>query len=197
LTYMPGILERDHAYQRHVVRLAAAILGDSETYLAGNDILYNRRQAPRQLRRLSAPRNAEMKQWPPERVDSLVGELEAAPPKLVIDDYRVRLLPAEFSRYLESRYERIWSSVRVYAPVVPAGEGEFEIWFDGDYVTSADAIIDGARIAPSASIQLKRGRHRNDSSGEIRLRWQPPGFHAHADPKMRSRRPMFARAYDY
>ena len=54
LTYMPGILERDHAYQRDVIRLSHAMLDKNDTYLAGNDILYDRHQAHAALRRLSA-----------------------------------------------------------------------------------------------------------------------------------------------
>lgn len=199
-SYLPGILERDHRYQRHVIRLAASVLGEGETYLAGNDLLYNGRQAPQSLRRLSAPEAAAIRAWPPERVDGLIRDLEAAPPKLIIDDYRVRGLPAALNRYLEPRFARLWSSVLVYAPVVAAGEHEFEIWFDGEYLVesaAATAIIDGTSIAGGQKIALTRGRHRNDSVAGFRLRLHPAGVAAHADPQMQRRRLLFNRAYDY
>ncbi|MGE0864730.1 MAG: hypothetical protein AB7P34_12600 [Vicinamibacterales bacterium] len=199
-TYMPGMLARDNSYQRHVVRLAGAMLGEGETYLAGNDLIYNRAQAHPALRRLGAARVEAIRGWPRDRLGALIAELEAARPKLVINDYRMRGLPAPVREYLETRFDPLWSSVQGYAPLVGASEREFDLWFDGEYrvePAGGEAVIDGARVAAGTLLTLERGRHRNDSTAALRLRLQPPGLAALADPAMQRRRAMFARAYDY
>lgn len=199
-THMPDILARDSSYQRHVIRLAGSMLDEGETYLAGNDLIYNRNQAHPAMRRLGAAHVEAMRAWPQDRMDTLIGELEAARPKLIINDYRMRGLPAPIQAYFDTRFDPLWSSVQGYAPLVEPTEREFDVWFDGDYhvePSQGEAVIDGARIAPGARLALNRGRHRNDSPAPVRLRLQPRGFAAHADPAMKQRRAMFARVYDY
>lgn len=200
LTYMPDILARDHGYQRHVVRLAAAMLDDGDTYLAGNDLIYNRAQALVALRRLSAIRGEVLRQWPQARLDALIGELEAARPKLIISDYRMRGLPQPVRQYLGTRFAPLWSSIDGYAPMVGITERDFDLWFDGDYLVepeSGNAVIDGVTIKAGTLITLGRGRHDNESASPVRLRLQPRDFATHADPPMKRRQLMFARAYDY
>lgn len=199
-SYMPGIVARDNRYQRHVIRLASAVLGEGDTYLAGNDLIYNRHQAHPALRRLGAGHVETMRAWPPERIDTLIAELEAARPKLVINDYRMRGLPGPVRGYLDTRFDTLWSSVLVYAPLVRPDEREFELWFDGEYrVDSAEdaAVINGSRIESGSMVTLPRGRHRNDSTVPVRLQLRPPGWEAHADPPMNRRQALFTRAYDY
>jgi hypothetical protein len=199
LSYAPRVLARDNSYQRHVVRLAGSLLGEDDTYLAGNDLVYNRRQSHLALRRLSAPHVRAMGDWPQARIDGLIAELEAARPKLIIRDYRISGLPTSLKNYLAARFDPLWSSVQSYAPVVAATEREFDIWFDGDYrVESAGAAtIDDRNVAPDTVVALGRGRHRNASAASMRLRWLPPGFAAFADPAMKRPRLLFNGVYDY
>lgn len=200
LSYMPGIVTRDHAYQRHVIRLASSMLGAGDTYLAGNDLIYNRHQAHPALRRLGAAHIEAMRTWPPDRIDTLIAEIETARPKLIINDYRMRGLPGPVQRYFDTRFDYLWSSVRGYAPLVSTAEREFDIWFDGGYrleIAEGTAVINGNRVAAGTMLTLPRGRHRNDSTGPVRLRLQPPGFEALADASMQRRRALFAGVYDY
>jgi len=199
-SYMPGIVSRDHAYQRHVIRLASAMLGEGETYLAGNDLIYTRHQAHPALRRLGAAHVEAMRTWPRDRIDTLIAEIEAARPKLIINDYRMRGLPGPVQRYFDTRFDFLWSSVRGYAPLVNTNEREFEIWFDGDYRVDTPeglAVINGSRVEPGTTLTLQRGRHRNESTGPVRLRLHPPGFEDHADPQMQRRQALFTGVYDY
>jgi hypothetical protein len=200
LLYMPGIIERDHRYQRHVIRFAHAMLDETDPYLAGNDLIYNRRQAPAGLRRLSAPRLEAMRQWPPEPVDALIADVEKARPKLVIEDARMRLLHPRLRAHLATRFDLLWSSVSGYAPLVATHERQFDLWFDGEYRVepeSGDAVIDGIRYAAGTLITLPRGLHRNESAAPVRLRLEPRDLASRRDPAMQSRRLMFVRAYDY
>lgn len=199
-SYMPGIVAQENSYQRHVIRLAAAMLGEGDTYLAGNDLVYNRHQAHPALRRLSAAYVENLRTWPQARIDALIAELEAARPKLIIDDYRMRGMPRPIRDYFDTRFDTLWSSVRGYAPLVGPSEREFEVWFEGEYhveCPEGPAVIDGARVESGAMLKMQRGRHRNDSAGPVRLRLHPPGFEEHAVPEMHRRRAMFARVYDY
>ena len=200
LTYMPGILERDHAYQRQVVKRARAILDADDTYLAGNDLIYDRHQSLAALRRLATAHLENMRQWPPERVEALIGDLERARPKLVIDDVRMRLMPATLRAYFDRRFAPFWPSINVYAPLVPPSETEFDLWFDGDYrvePSSDSAVVDGVHHAAGSVVRLQRGPHRNGSSSPVRLRLKPPVLLAPGDVQTGGHRPMFARAYDY
>lgn len=198
-SYMPGVLARDSSYQRRVIQLAASMLGDGDTYLAGNDLVYNGHQAHPHLRRLSAADVRAINQWPAARIDGLIAELEAARPRLVIRDYRIGGLPAQVRAYLGRRFDVAWGSVLGYAPVVDVGESEFDLWFDGDYriETVGDAMIDGRHTTPGALVTLRRGRHRNGSGSSVRLRLQVPELASYKDPVPSRPSPLFAGVYDY
>lgn len=200
LQFMPGILERDHVYQRQVIRLARAMLQDGDTYLAGNDLIWNGHQAHPELRRLAVPRLDALRELPPDRLDAIIADLQRTRPKLVIDDYRMRMLPPTLKAYLLRRFAPLWSSVNGYAPLVLPEERQFDVWFDGRYLLDApsgNAVIDGRSYASGALIQMERGPHRNDSRTSFRLQLQPPGLAAFQDPATRAHRAMFARPYDY
>ena len=141
-----------------------------------------------------------MTQWPPERFAALIAELERERPKLVIDDSRMRRLPAPMRTYLASRFDRLSLSVNGYSPAIDPGEKQFELWFDGDYrvePADGDAEIDGMRIPPGSVLTLQRGPHRNDSASMVRLRLLPRGVAVDGAGARTGRQPMFARAYDY
>jgi hypothetical protein len=198
-TYMPDILARDNTYQRHVVRLARAMLDEGETYVAGNDLVYDREQAHPALRRLSAPNIRAMQEWPKTRLDTVIAELEAAKPRLIIADYRVGGLPIALGEYLATRFDPLWSSVSGYAPLIDVSDDSFDIWFDGEYRVESDAVavIDDTHAASGTMVTLRHGRHRNDSTAPVRLRLIPAELAKHADPAMEEKRSMFAGVYDY
>lgn len=200
LAYMPGILSRDHRYQQNTIELARAMLDEHETYLAGNDLIYDRHQAHPELRRLSAPRLEAVRQWPQSRIDATIADLERVRPKLVIDDMRMRRLPAPLARYLDTRFDNLWSGVSGYAPLVTSSSEAFDIWFDGRYRVETkgdDVIIDGAPHQTGTVISLRRGPHRIESTVPVRLRLLPERLEEFSDPSLRQARLMFTRAYDY
>jgi len=167
LSYMPGVLARDSSYQQRVIGLAASMLGDDDTYLAGNDLVYNRHQAHPDQRRLSAADVRTIGQWPQARLDVLIAELEAARPKLVIQDYRIGGLPAPLRAYLDTRFDTSWGSVRGYAPVVAAGDAGFDVGVDGEYplegwgeVVNDDQALGAGPITPAHGAGPARSRSR-------------------------------------
>jgi hypothetical protein len=198
LTFLPPLLSRSTQYQRYVVRTAHALLGTHDTYLAGNDLVYDREQTPPALRRLSAFHVVEMRTWPPPRLDALIEDIDRGRPKLLIYYYRLAGLPAPLRSYLFRRYDHWSASIFLYAPLVAPGERTFEIWFDGQYriePVSGSTVIDGRDAANGVLVRLQRGIHQNASSGPVRLRLIPDSVHA--DPAMQNSRALFAGVYDY
>lgn len=200
LTFIPEMLSRDNHYQRYVVRLAHSLLGKGDTYLAGNDLVYDREQTHPALRRLGAARLAAMREWPTQRVQTLIDEVDRGRPKLVIMDYRSGGLPRALKFYLARRFDPFSASVYLYAPLVTPDERTFDIWFDGEYRVeplSGVAVIDDHLAAGGTMLPLQRGVHRNGSAVPVRLRLVPEDADARTDPSMKKMRSLFAGVYDY
>jgi hypothetical protein len=140
-----------------------------------------------------------MQEWPKTRLDTVIAELEAAKPRLIIADYRVGGLPIALGEYLATRFDPLWSSVSGYAPLIDVSDDSFDIWFDGEYRVESDAVavIDDTHAASGTMVTLRHGRHRNDSTAPVRLRLIPAELAKHADPAMEEKRSMFAGVYDY
>ena len=138
LTYSSEILMRSNAYQRYVVELAHSLLNRADTYIAGNDLVYDRQQAHVALQRLSGGQVRAMNAWPQERVQALIAQLDRTRPKLEIMDYRTGGLPRELKLYLARRFDHFSASVYLYAPLVSPAETTFDIWFDGEYRIEPD-----------------------------------------------------------
>jgi hypothetical protein len=199
-TYMRGILVRDHSYQRNVIRVAHAMLEPGDTYLAGNDLVYDREQSHPLLRRLGGMHIQAMRTWPQDRVNTLISEVDAARPKLLIVDARLTSLPPAFRSYLDTRFDHTWASISGYAPLVSPREACFDVWFDGTYrieTASGDPVIDGQPISPGTMLRLGRGQHTYAGAAAARLRLIPQGLDALADPAMTKRRPLFPYVYNY
>ena len=200
LTFSSEILARDHTYQRYVVELAQSLLAPGDTYVAGNDLVYDREQTHVALRRLSAGQVRAMHTWPQERLQGLITEIDRGRPKLEIMDYRTGGLPRELKLYLARRFDHFSASVYLYSPVVSPSESTFDLWFDGEYRVEPDrgeAAIDGHMLSSGTMLFLQRGVHRNGSADAVRLRLIPANLDARLDPAMDKMRPMFAGVYDY
>jgi hypothetical protein len=200
LTFLPEMLSRDNQYQRYVVRLAHSVLGKRDTYLAGNDLVYDREQTHPALRRLSASHVVEMQHWPKPRLDTLIEEVDRGRPKLMIFDYRLEGLPTELRSYLLRRFDHSSASVYLYAPLVAQDEQTFDIWFGGQYriePLGGKAVIDGLDAPSGGLLWLSAGAHRNGSAVAVRLRLIPADAAAHTDLAMQVSRALFAGVYDY
>jgi hypothetical protein len=186
------VLARDNSYLRYTIELAERLLAPDERYLAGIDMVHTRSQVPGlgwlDQRKLAALRTKGPK---------LIEQLRAAPPKLVIWNYRVDGLPEPARRYLRSQYRQFWASVYTYAPVV--AEQRFELAYGGRYVVrdAKPVVIDGKKVAGGRSIELAVGPHTIDRVG-VRLQWQPASqVQKRLDPKRRREGRLFDRVYDY
>ncbi len=201
LTRLPANLERDSGFQRHMIELAEAALEPSETYLAGVDLLWSRRQAEPTLSWLDRLRLAELAALPPVELDRLARTLERAPLKLVIDNYRIQQLPGRLRAVLARNYAYFWGNLMLYAPIIEAGVEAFELSIGGDFRVLGEAAepgeIDGRRVRTDDTLRLSAGPHRRSGPGRIRLLLVAAELEPLRDPRFRDRRPLFPDVYDY
>jgi hypothetical protein len=201
LTRLGATLARDSGFQRSTVEIASALLRDGDSYLAGVNLLYDRRQSVPELAWLDARRLSRLSRMDPDGLREILARLDASPPKLVVDSYRLEGLPAPLKAYLAASYEPLWGSLRIYSPSVSPAARRFHVAFSGPYLVQADPGgelgIDGRPVAPGSRIELAAGVHENASAAPFRLRFLPDLPPALMDPAHRGSRPLFPDVYGY
>lgn len=201
LTRVPLALSRDNGFQRNTVELANALLGEHDRYLAGVNLLYTGRQTPRELSWLDGRRLARLGRLGPEEIAALEARLGSDPPRLVIDNYRLRRLPAPLRGVLATRYVPLWGNISVYAPAVAPEKDRFGVRFPGEYRletrAGARVEVDGAPVSPGAILRLAAGDHTNRSEAPFRLvpRIELPA--SLREPGYRESRPLFPEVYGF
>ncbi len=192
--------DRSNEYQRYNVSLAAALLGEGETYLAANDIIHDREQAVRSLSRLDAIGLRLLEERGPQHHEQLIRDLDRNPPKLIIGTYRIYHLPQMMLEYIAQQYARLSGSVYLYAPLVPRGEGTLNVRFPGRYrvevQTGGSAVVDGDAVPNGTMIDLQAGPHRIATPAPLRLRLLPAGIEALIDPQYADERIFYPQVYD-
>ncbi len=198
---LPRALERDSGFQRHMVRLADALLDEGETYLAGVDLLYRRRQAVPALAWLDLPQLQRLRGMTTDALDGVIADLERTPPKLVVLNYRFQNLPRPILDYLRQRYRPFWGSMLLYGRRAAAGEA-IDLAFGGAYRVLVAAGIGAGRIGGRAVrsgdvVLLERGRYRNDGEVDWSLSLWPADWEALADPTFKEPQELFPRVYEF
>ena len=201
LARVPGVLQRSNAFQRQQVLLGEQLLAPDDTYLAGLEMIHTRRQSLRELRWLDAPHLGALARRSDADLGSLVEELRAAPPKLLVWDYRLAALPGPLRRALEAGWLPFYGNLRLYAPRLPTGAQEFRLAFSGSYLLAAPSgahvAVDGVALEPGRPVTLDAGLHRGESDTEYRLAWLPDSGELRLDPAFRQPRPLFDDVYAY
>jgi hypothetical protein len=196
LPRLPSVLARSAEHQRGVVAAIGAYLRPGETYLAGTELAWRFPHFPslRWLDRqaLRAAGNAE-----PE----LLGQLRASPPRLLVDNGRLRRLPQGLRSELHRTYATVGGNLRVYAPLLTEGEERVEFAHGGSYLLiaarGAELRVDGGPwLHDGARIELGSGAHTAELRGAARLlSWSDaPEFLQQADRRSAS---LFDQVYDY
>lgn len=198
-TRVSTMLRQDNRYQRHMVKLASALLRPDERYLSGVDLLYDRKQSSEPLRRVSHPRRAQLRHADRTEIMALLDDLRAHPPKLVIRHERYRSFPLPVRRFLEANYADFWGSIRIYAPGFQARSHDLTLAFSGAYrVSTRDAsnvMLNGRWLAPGATVSLARGRVQLRASSAGRLTLTAPEVASRLDRRYRRLRPLFPAIY--
>ena len=172
---VPVNLGRDSSYQRSVLELADQLVGPNESYLAGVDLLYDRRQSPARFAWLDRPRRSDLAHLQGPDLEEVRQELAEAPLKVLIDNYRLRELPSVLRDELDRKFRHIFGHVAIYSPCVSAGETEVDVAFSGAYTLAAAAscLIDGRTVESGERIPLEAGSHFLHCPLEARLDLDP------------------------
>lgn len=198
---MPVILAESQAYQRHMVELTAALVADGSRYLAAVDLLYDRKQSPAGLRRLSISARKQLDTASPERLAAIQDELERKPPKVLVRNERFNGMPPRVRSYLWANYAHYWGNVELYAPRF-ASSRSLTLSFPGRYRVELDDedgafAIDGRAVKDGEVIALAAGRHALDTTAHGRLHWQPPETVVRRlDPRFKERGELIGNAYN-
>lgn len=195
------ILRESQAYQRHMITLTAALVAGGEPYLAAMDLLYDRTQSPRALRRLSIGTRRNLEHAPREAIDAILSELRDKPPRVLVRNERFNGMPQRVRRYLQSNYVRFWGNLELYAPRIPRGRS-LELVLDGRYRVDLQSKagtlqLDGRTLQDGEIVELSRGRHKLEPSARGRLLWQPPPeVTALLDPRFKKPGELIGNAYN-
>jgi hypothetical protein len=193
---MPVVLQRSSTDQRAIISAASAFLQPGETYLDGSQLVW-RRPHITQLVWLDMPRLAELRRAP----DAALREIQTDPPRLLIDNYRLRNLPPKLLDELHGSFLPVGGNLFTYAPPLPVGASSQHFAYGGLYLVRAPGggrvSLDGRPwLGHGDTIRLDSGMHRMDLVGDARLvSWSDePAF------LEQTRRPsvaLFDRVYDY
>jgi hypothetical protein len=201
LARVPRVLERSNAFQRAQVRVAEQLLAADDTYLAGVELVRTRHQTLPELRWLDAPHLQALTRQSDAELDALLERLRAAPPKLLIWDYRLAGLPERLRAALEADWLPFYGNLRLYAPRQPPGARDFQLAFAGNYLLfappGARVAVDGVPLQPGRAVRLAAGSHSGEADAEFRLAWLPDTGRLSLDPAFREPRPMFDGVYTY
>ena len=197
---LPATLARDSSFQRCTFRIGDAMLDQGGTYLAGAPIFYDRSQAGGiPLNTLDGYWQQYLRQLPKPEMMRLIAQLDAAPIRLIVLNYRLRQTAPLLQAYLQSRYAHYWGGIFVYAPIVLPGQ--FTVKFDGTFVAqSRDGqpfAIDGKQMASGSLVPLHAGSHNVEATDAVRLRLEPAIDRRLLDPNCRDVREFFPNVYQF
>lgn len=201
LMRVPVNLARNHDFQREMVELSDAILLEGDTYLAGLHLLREHEQPVGSLRWLDGPARVRLLDAGPAQLSAILDSLGRRPPKLVVDNYRMRGLPPRLRAFIEGHYAPLWGNVLIYAPRGEDSGGELRLEFSGEYLVEAPATsslhLGGRAVAPGDRVSLERGILRYTSDRSFRLRFEPAGWREHTTAEHREPRDFFPNVYTY
>jgi hypothetical protein len=198
---VPVIVRESQAYQRHMLELACALVGEADKYLAGFDVLYDRTQSPRALRRLSIGLRRSLDHAPDEKIDAILEELRTHPPKVLVRNERFNGMPKRVKRYLQENYAPFWGNIELYAPRF-SRRPSIELAFDGTYRVEIEGSgkqikVDGRELVEGELIELARGTHALEAAPRGRLLWQPPAaIKKRLDARFQKRGELIGNAYN-
>ncbi len=210
LTRLAVTLRRDSGFQKHMVELGSRLMNEGDTYLAGMDVIYDRKQNPSALRRLDNARLEYLKRIFSKEQALILSDIEKQPPKFYLDNYRTRKVPVFLKAYLDDNYLPFWGCIQLYAPAVDSGSRELHIAFTGTYRTmgphsatqsSVDrdsvVIIDDRAYRFEEKVELSRGQHRVNANTAFRLVFVPRDVDNLKDKRYLMCSPFFPEIYTY
>ena len=155
---------RDSGFQREMVELAEHVLGPHETYLAGVDLLYGRKQPVGTLRWLDRPRRDLVQQLSANRLAALIEHSRTLTPEGCDRQLSAAAATGTASRLPNFRDHSALGNLRIYGPSVGSGDRMVTLKFTGGYgveVPPGVPWIDSGAVAPGAVVMLREGNTSN------------------------------------
>jgi hypothetical protein len=192
---VPVVLARDNGFQRHMVRLAEDVLEPADTYFAGVEMIFTRRQPPMPLAWLDRVRLREV-----AGINSnvTIAQLQTAAPTVLIWNERLDALPEPVRLYLQEQYARWHGNIWVHSPTIQSGSSRFSLYLTGQCVVMASVPVEtnGELLQPGDRVTLSRGRHSTSGRQPFRLLCTPLVTDP-PDPRYASPQALFPNVYDY
>jgi hypothetical protein len=204
----PSILNITHLaqmngnYQKANINVVNQLLADGSDYLAGIELVYNKKQPIAGLRHLMGPAIAYLQQPtaqlqavmlpslyedPHATLNSALEALQKSRVKFYVNNYRIQALPPVLKAFLSSQYDHLWGSIYLYAPEINADQKDFLIKFKGSYILDMDsqqtAVIDGKKYRPQQVIELDNKIHTSHTKEKYRLKLIPDKTALFLDPR--------------
>jgi hypothetical protein len=193
---VPVVLERSSAGQRQVVEAAEAFLQPGDTYLAGTELLW-RHAHMAHLSWLDKPHVHDLRKDP----GLALRELREAPPRLIVENYRVQALPAAFLEQLRQSFVPVGGNLWTYAPPLADGPSATRYAHGGLYRVIAPPegrirVDGGPWLGPDARVVLGAGVHQVQGVGGARLAaWSEAALFL--EQTSRPSLSLFERVYTY
>jgi hypothetical protein len=188
-------LQEDSGYQRDMITLISKIVRQGQYYLAGVDLLYDREQSSRALRRLSRVERKRLRTADDATVKSVLDELRTRPPIVLVNNFRFNSFPKTIKRFLKAQYEPYWGSIDIYSPTFERGEQVLSLAFTGRYRVvlrnGSSARIGDKIVRAGKQIDLTAGEQQITSKYAGRLQIQIDGVDQYRDARYEKRQLIF------
>ena len=180
---------KNGAYQEATIALTNHLLAEGGDYVAGIPLIYNKQQPTPGMKQLMMPAIdylyhpteklrqvmlPSLSETPDITQEKIIDALQKSTVKIVVNNYRIHLLPPKIKNYLTSQYEHLWGSVYLYAPEILPNSKSIALKFSGKYRVESSfnyfIKIDGKKISPNAIVVLSAGIHSSKSNSAYRLK---------------------------
>ncbi len=181
--------QNGYLYQKQTIELVDDLTKDGSTYVAGVDLIFNKKQAMsgnsflyQNILYLNSP-NEHLKKMmlssldldPNVTVKKLIDDMKEHPVKVYVHTFFMEKVPG-LKVYLNANYEHLWGNVYIYAPEFISGKHNIDVKFMGDYKVESKfpLIINGKKIYPDTIIHLDNHRFEYVAADYFRLKLSPP-----------------------
>lgn len=196
LLRLRSTLTHTAAFQEATFRVAEQLAGPHGKYVDGVGYLYRNKQPSNALAWVEAAQALNLATFSPQQLANVLHEVDAAPTKLLMWNYRMQSLPEPLRVALRARFAPLYGNIFMYAPTLRPGR--FWLSFAGTYRVAdamAAALIDGQSVNDEQNLQLAAGWHTL-TGNPLRLRLLPPPD-MQADPDFIRFQDPYAYLYDY
>jgi hypothetical protein len=192
---------KNGGYQKATIALTNHILAEGGDYVAGIPLIYNKQQPIPGMKQLMAPAIdylyhpteklrrvmlSSLSETPDITEEKIIDALQKSTVMIVVNNYRIHILPPKIKNYLASQYEHLWGSVYLYAPKILSGSQSMALKFSGKYRVESSINcfirIDGKRISPNAIVALSAGIHNSKADSGYRLKLMPDKINHFLNP---------------